>query len=86
MRINLKTMKINIFVTLTITTFAIACGSKYANVKIKDANPESNYVYGEKDAPAKQLKNTYPAATPETVEKASKFRELVESELVSAKK
>lgn len=80
-------MKIIKLITLvSFVCVAMSCSSKYAKVKIKDANSKSAYVYGELDGPAKQLKNTYPAATPETIEKASAFRALVESELVSAKK
>lgn len=59
-----------------------ACGSQYNKVK-KDPNEAKAYVYGEVGGPAKQLKNTYPAAKPETLEKAAKFRALVEKELVS---
>lgn len=77
----IKTISLLSFVCL-----AMSCSSKYAKVKIKDANEKSAYVYGELEGPAKQLKNTYPAATPETIEKAANFRLLVESELVSAKK
>jgi len=60
-----------------------ACGSQY-NKFSKDKNEASKYVYGDIEGPAKQLKNTYPNASPESVEKAAKFRALVESELVSA--
>jgi hypothetical protein len=77
---------IKYIVAAVVCTFAFSCGAKYAKVKIKDANEKSAYVYGDLDGPAKQLKNTYPNATPETVEKANNFRALVESELVSAKK
>ncbi len=66
-----------------LVTMALAsCGSQY-NHFTKDKNEASTIVYGDIDGPPKQLKNTYPAATPETLEKASKFRTLVEKELVS---
>lgn len=70
-------------ILLTAVTLATSCGSKYAKLKIKDANENNVLVYGEVDGPARQLKNTYPSASPETIEKASKFRKLVETELVS---
>lgn len=66
-----------------LATMALAsCGSQY-NHFTKDKNEANKYVYGDIDGPARQLKNTYPAATSETVEKATKFRALVESELTS---
>lgn len=70
-------------ILLAAVSIATSCGSKYAKLKIKDANDKNLIVYGEIDGPARQLKNTYPSATPETIEKASKFRKLVETELVS---
>ncbi|MFN0047669.1 MAG: hypothetical protein ACKVOU_00950 [Cytophagales bacterium] len=70
----------SIFVALV--ALISACGSQY-NHFTKDKNEASKYVYGEIDGPAKQLKNTYPAATPQSLEKAAKFRALVERELVS---
>lgn len=73
-------------ISILIFTFCFSCGSKYAKVKIKDANAKSTIVYGDIDGKAKQLKNTYPAASTETTEKANAFRALVECELVSAKK
>jgi hypothetical protein len=80
----MKALKVVVLVSLSV--FGFSCSSKYAKLKFKDANASSAYIYGEVDGPAKQLKNTYPAATPETSEKANAFRALVESELVSAKK
>lgn len=73
----------NIIVVSAVVFAAFSCGAKYAKVKIKDKNKGDSYVYGDIDGPARQLKNTYAAATPETVEKANKFRTLVESQLVS---
>lgn len=79
-------MKIQNFIAvLIVTTFTLACGAKYAKVKIKDANAGSKHVYGDIGGPSKHLKNSYPGPTPETVEKATKFRKLIESELVSAR-
>lgn len=76
-------MHINKIVAISVfALIATACGSQYNKFK-KDVNGGSTYVYGEIDGPAKQLKNTYPSARPETVEKANKFRALVEKELVS---
>jgi hypothetical protein len=80
-------MKIKSLVAVAaIASLSFACGAKYAKVKIKDKDAGSAHVYGDIDGPPKQLKNTYPSASPETMEKATKFRALVESELVSAKK
>ncbi len=68
---------------VAIVALLSACGSQY-NKFTKDKNEASKYVYGDIDGPAKQLKNTYPSATPESVEKAAKFRALVEKELLSS--
>lgn len=82
----MTTKILKIAISTLILTLFFSCGSKYAKVKIKDANAKSALVYGEIDGKARQLKNTYPAATAETTEKANAFRALVESELVSAKR
>ena len=73
----------NLIVVAFIALVGFSCSSKYAKVKIKDANNGDSYVYGEIDGPAKQLKNKYADAKPETVEKANAFRAKVESALVS---
>jgi hypothetical protein len=74
---------INITLLLSIVLLSAGCGAKYAKVQIEDVNKDNTYVYGDLNGEARQLKNTYPNARPETLEKAAKFRNLVESELVS---
>ena len=79
--------KIYSILVVLVCASLFSCGSKYNKLKINDQNSGSEYVYGEIGGPSRHSKNqSYPAARPETVEKANKFRKQVESNLVSAKK
>ena len=78
--------KIYSFLILLACATLFSCGSKYNKLKIKDQNATSEYVYGEIGGPSRHSKNqNYPAARPETIEKATKFRKQIEAGLVSAK-
>lgn len=75
-------MKIQYINLALFALISVSCGSQYNKVK-KDPNANSPYVYGEVEGPARQLKNTYGSPSPETVQKANKFREQVENQLSS---
>lgn len=73
-----------IFSIVVLGMVIMSCGSQFNKVS-KDINEGSKRVYGEIGGPALQLKNTYSSATPETMEKASKFRAQVEENITSAR-
>ena len=68
-----------VLISAAIVLAMASCSSKYAKVEIVDANPTNKKVYGEIDGEPHQKGGTYPAATPETVESAAKFRSQVEA-------
>ncbi|MDX2196674.1 MAG: hypothetical protein NW207_09675 [Cytophagales bacterium] len=77
----------NTYILLSVLCVSLlcSCGAQYAKVKIEDARPKDEYVYGDVNGAPRQLKNTYGNTTPESAEIAATFRKQVESNLVSAK-